>query len=71
MHRYVLIIKPYSKFLNNHNLPICYQTERYFLLQWIDRESDLYDVLPAHDITPPESVDVLDLKSGELLSGIL
>lgn len=38
--------------------------ERYFLLQWGD-ESSMYDTVPAKDVTPPEGIDVLDLKPGD------
>ena len=37
------------------------ETERYLLIQWIDA---MFDTVPARVITPPEGVDVLDLKCG-------
>ena len=38
----------------------------YFLIQWMeDEESDLFDAIPARNITPPEGGDVLSLIPGE------
>ena len=41
------------------------ETERYLLIQWIDSEDAMFDTVPARVITPPEGVDVLDLKCGD------
>lgn len=46
--------------------PLNYPSERYFLIKWLDSsEPDLYDTVPARDVTPPEGIDVLDLKPGD------
>lgn len=41
------------------------ETERYLLIQWIDSEDAMFDTVSARVITPPEGVDVLDLKCGD------
>ena len=41
-------------------------TDLYFLIQRLeDEESDMYDAIPARDITPPEGGDILSLLPGE------
>ena len=38
----------------------------YFLIQWLeDEENDLFDAIPAKDISAPEGVDVLNLLPGD------
>ena len=41
------------------------ETERYLLIEWMDGEDAMFDTVPARVVTPPEGVDVLDLKCGD------
>ena len=41
------------------------QTERYFLIQWLDCDPAMYDAIPARDVTPLEGIDILDLIPGD------
>lgn len=40
-------------------------TDLHVLIQWLDSEDVLFDTIQARYITPPENVDVLDLKPGD------
>ena len=45
---------------------MCTPTDLYFLIQWTeDADEELFDAVPARDITAPNGKDVLDLIAGD------
>ena len=40
------------------------RVDTYYLIKWLEEDEDLYDVIAAKDVVPPEDCDILDVTPG-------
>lgn len=39
---------------------------KFFLVNWLDEEDDVFDVVPSKSVVPPENKNILDITAGTI-----